>query len=53
MGFKLIGAPRAFGVHGLGLAGWSAVLAVTIVATPFAIWAVARLAMTAGLLDLT
>lgn len=51
MGFKLIGAPRGFGAHGLGLAGWSAVLAVTIVATPFVIWAVARLAMMVGLWD--
>jgi hypothetical protein len=48
MGFKLIGASRGLGAHGLGLASWSVILAVTIVATPFVIWAVARLAMTVG-----
>lgn len=49
MGFKLIGVPRSVGTQGLGLGSWMLVMAATIVATPFVVWAAARGAMILGL----
>lgn len=50
MRFKPFGHHRDFVPHGLGLIGWSLVLAATIALAPFVIWVATRLAMLFGFL---